>query len=197
MKPSRRTDWTADGRAVFWTPGYDCRIKCEHEPKGDHGQHGDELLLAVRQGEIAVGLTVFTFVRDRAVTYHQSDGRITTGANLSVHVPWPFNEDQIRERAEGEPHCELIKPPCFSTCLSCCRAEQIWTLAEEEAIRAALFGDAVERSVLLLDTGIWNRLKSEAVEMEKWALDERAGLRCLCPTCNGEGLIRRSTGVSS
>lgn len=43
-------------RKHWVTPGYDCRVECKHEKKGDHGIASDEWSYVVMDGERAVSL---------------------------------------------------------------------------------------------------------------------------------------------
>lgn len=47
-------------RISFKQPGFDCRKKCKHTPKGDHGIHCEEWFYAVREGDFALSITVYS-----------------------------------------------------------------------------------------------------------------------------------------
>lgn len=47
-------------RKTIIRPGYDCRVKCTHDPPGDHGICGDEWVFVVMDGPRAVSLNVLS-----------------------------------------------------------------------------------------------------------------------------------------
>jgi hypothetical protein len=47
-------------RKTIIRPGYDCRVKCSHDPPGNHGIAGDEWVFVVMDGERAVSLSILS-----------------------------------------------------------------------------------------------------------------------------------------
>ncbi len=47
-------------RRHFVTPGYDCRVECKHEKKGNHGIGSDEWVYVVSDGPRAVSLSMLS-----------------------------------------------------------------------------------------------------------------------------------------
>ncbi len=81
-------------RQTIVRPGYDCRVKCEHDPPGDHGICGDEWIYVVSDGEAAL---VYSVLSDR---YPATVDRSTLpevllrgmGGAMAIHRPGKSDE---------------------------------------------------------------------------------------------------------
>lgn len=168
----KATPWQAFGtreRSVTWLPGYDCRVKCQHEVKGAHGQHGDELRLQLRAPDAGVSLTLYTHVRDGKLTYVSSRGDILSTAGLYHHYAFrPADSEEGRETDE----CDLLATGrCYGDGGRYC-IEDIWTPADHAAMNTVetLTRPDVSDYVLSLATGVWERLAEDLTECRLRAL---------------------------
>jgi hypothetical protein len=136
-------------RKSHTTPGYNCKVECPHEPKGDHGRHCDNWYYVVSEGKWVVVLTVFSGIYPDSVDTSRMDPEqlVPTGAYLTFH--WAA--------ADGEP-CELVPGGlCKSdgTCLGATKffeeygdktqftqPETFWKALEERLKRQMEWNDA-------------------------------------------------------
>lgn len=126
-------------------PGYDCRVACEHEPKGEHGISGGDWWYAVSEGDRAVTLHVLG--NEYPASVERPLPPILAGglATLSWHEPDPDGRE-----------CQFIGQKCKSDSSSiegqrfwkehACAAqfeqpESFW-LALEEELREYAAGEA-------------------------------------------------------
>jgi hypothetical protein len=215
MRTTKTTDWipTTDAqlseRCATWVKGFDCRGGCkpgcphENAPKGDYGQDGDQLELAVRwpQEPIPGSTTVFEEAVNLSLILDVRDGTripsqypfalVRPAAPVYVHTSYVTDPEHVREPAQAV-RCPLLRSEwCFKNgAMSFMQAEKIW-LPIDTAVFAPLVPQAYEHldDLLKLTTGVWDRLRI-------WGRDQIAGLRAAhlelpkrCPTCDGKGLV--------
>jgi hypothetical protein len=191
---------------VFWFAGYDCRHRCEHVVKGNHGQHGDELLIATRIAshslpiglppsdrvnfEFGLSLAIMTSVREQKVAMDL--GRTSRGYELMTHHAFRTSEEQVREDLSPYDGCKIIQcGKCYSSYNATSAADLFWTPAEIEALGQELLGPSPESHVLYIKTDMWDRLQQCLVEKQDEARQLRDALPVQCPTCKGHGLVPR------
>jgi hypothetical protein len=200
----RRSSFGSFERKVFWFAGYDCRHRCDHEVKGNHGQHGDELLIATRIAsyslpvglpyaeqvdfEFGLSLAVMTSVRDQRLVMDLS--RPARGYELMTHHAFRTTEEQVREGSQPYEGCKIIQcGKCFSGYSATTAADLFWTPSEIDALGQELLGTAPERHVLHVQTDMWNRLEQFLIEKQTEARALCAALPLQCPACKGHGLV--------
>jgi hypothetical protein len=194
-------------RKVFWFAGYDCRHRCDHDVKGNHGQHGDELLIATRIAsyslpigaqpsdrvdlEFGLSLAIMTSVREQKVA--MDIGRTSRGYELMTHHAFRTSEEQIREDSSPYDGCKIIQcGKCYSSYNATSAADLFWTPAEIEALGQELLGPSPESHVLHIKTDMWDRLEQCLIEKQGDARRLRDALPVQCPTCKGHGLVPRA-----
>jgi hypothetical protein len=194
LPPQRSTAWqpfdSGLERRVFWTPGYDCRIACQHETKGEHGQHGDELQLVVRVPDFAISLEMMTKARGGAYTRGAFD---ETGPvypyGVTDHSPCPTNEEDVRDGRLGV-ECGLISSGrCYPYMPISSVAATLWTRADTIRLGDHLVDSNVEEAVLELQTGVWWRLAQALHDARARLLAINAALPAQCLACHGTGLV--------
>jgi hypothetical protein len=195
-----RTRWrrrsylgTAYQGQIRWWAGYDCRVKCEHAKKGNHGQRGDEFCLVVRliQEEAALDLFCHTYARDGQVCSPSlaADQGLVTLQTVALHLPFPTSEEQVIAGIQSG--CDILPGgSCYSTYGSSSWGEQLWTAAETIAA-----GDAVLNVPLHAKRfealPIWDRLAQEVINALPKYKAESAALPRRCEHCKGKGLIAK------
>jgi hypothetical protein len=218
MRTIKPSNWRLDlrgreptERQVTWIKGFDCRGGCKpgcvHEgaPKGDYGQAGDDLELAVRWPrsptpgsttffEEAVSLRIFLNVRDGERLPKLHDLLLMRPALVAMHTSYMTDPDQVREPVAAT-KCSLLRSEqCFKNdVFSYVQSQEIWTPEDTEAFLPFVF-QAHEQldKVLRLESGVWDRLRA-------WGQSRIEGLRTAhlelprrCPTCDGKGLVPRT-----
>ena len=107
-------------RLTFQRPGYDCRTKCVHEVKGDHGIHCDEWWYVVKDGDVAVSLNIFSGIWPKTAPHVPSaldPDRWPMAADLTVHVAFPVDEYSQEER-----ECQWVEGgKCYG-----CHSSTLW-----------------------------------------------------------------------
>lgn len=90
-------------RVTSAVPGYDCRVECKHDNKGDHGVHCEEWWYAVVDEETnqALSLMVFSNEFPNGYAASWSWAEKPKGVSLQFH----------RTTELGNP-CEFIEGPC-------------------------------------------------------------------------------------
>jgi hypothetical protein len=210
-RETRETEWIRRGqveRKVWWFAGFDCRRGCVHDVKGEHGQRGDELLIAVRiaagslpislpfdlrkEHEFGLGLEVTTDVREGRRTMSRQDP--SRGYNLMTHHAFRTTEEQIRENSQPNTDCKILAcGQCYSGYSGVGAADLFWTPADVDATVKHLLGNSPESYVLHIKTDLWERLGVFLLERQAEALKQRDALPVQCPTCKGHGLVPRPT----
>lgn len=101
-------------RSFSIKPGYDCRVTCSHERKGDHGIHCTEWVYTVvdRDAHIALELDVYTpfypvSVQPRQYLHNIIDQKPFHGAYLRWHYGYAINRTQVLAGPDTE-RCKLI-----------------------------------------------------------------------------------------
>ena len=165
-------------------PGYDCRVECKHEHKGNHGICPDKWFYVVGSADCALALTVRSCdypatVDDAAerVARHYPQG--PEGTDLTLHVPWPAGddaEDDIRLGRGGEV-CSLIETG------RCWRPHSTSIGAEE-------FFRNHGQPTFEQSEAFWEAMRAEATRLAAKVVEVYGGLRRLvqCPHCRGRGV---------
>jgi hypothetical protein len=212
MRDAQQTMWVQRGKfehKVWWFPGYDCRQKCQHEVKGEHGQHGDELLLAVRlasydlplnntiNAQFGLTLEIMTYVRDGKQTIddlHRAHIRIARGYGVTTHHPYPTQVEEIREARGPNTECEILAcGQCYSGYSGMTAGDLLWTPKEIDAIGQGIFGPELEHQILHLRTDVWTNMEAFLLDKQTEALASKAALPVQCPHCKGEGVVPLSS----
>jgi hypothetical protein len=176
----------------YW-PGYDCRVKCEHEKKGDHGQHGDTFCLVVRlvDEEVALDLLCMTYARDGKVCSPglAGDQGLVTLPQVTLHLSFPTTEEHVLSGCGQE--CDiLIGGRCYSTGGSFGWGDKLWTAADTVEAGDAIL--SIPAHHLVFDgLSIWDRLARELVDALPRYKAESEALPVRCEHCEGKGLIAK------
>ena len=109
-------------RRHFVTPGYDCRVECKHEPKGDHGIASDEWHYVVSEGERAVSLSMLSQCYPPSVDRESMDPAVRSIlfdrdliGSLRTHVTDP-----------GGGYCEWVEGGACKSDVTCLGAAEFW-----------------------------------------------------------------------
>lgn len=195
LPPARRTDWVtaANGaeHRVLWKPGYDCRGECQHEVKGDHGQHGDELYLWTRFAELGAGASLTLFLAARAGVrigdyYSEHYPYGVMPAWLHTHFAFPTTEEQVRGKASA---CDLLDGQCFSGATTAIAAERVWSDVFSDEM---LVSSQIELLALAHCTATWARLDAFLRQAYEDADEAHQALPVRCEHCHGRGVIPRT-----
>jgi hypothetical protein len=185
-------------RRVRWFAGYDCRVECVHEVKGQHttsyssssrDQHGDEIWLEVRSSDAALTLQLFTNVRDRQMMMRSSRGRLVNPAYVTLHFGFPFEESQVRTAATPQ-ECDVLGS-CFSDEESPCRADTLWPAEADAEIESALTSPNVEEIFLKCAEPVWKRLETALMNEREVRWKKHVALPRQCDKCHGTGVVVR------
>ena len=191
----RATPWKplAPGveKRVRRKPGYDCRVICRHSPKGEHGQHGDELWLELRREDVAVRLQLYTHARDGVLedsSFTRQYGYINA-AWLHAHFGFVVEVADVRTGATPE-KCDVLREGmCWSSEGSTSTARELFTDADKPAVVAHLTASDVELRVLDLVPEVWARMLAKMDSLRETALAAHAALPKHCHHCMGSGLL--------
>lgn len=158
-------------------PGYDCSVECRHEPKGNHGIHGEEWIYYVKDGDCATSLVVYTRIYPPTVTgipYEPPEG-----AHLALHCAFDTEPEMLRTRYRPEVECSLV------TGGYCQQFADSSTAARDFFER---FGDPAHLAQPLT---FWEELKAWHRKQAARARAERADLQWVrCECCDGRGIKR-------
>ena len=193
LPDKRNTDWHPyrnGQRRVRWRPGYDCRVQCVHEQKGNHGQHCDEASLDLRDGDIGLSGDLFLMARD-GVRLHWDFYRHPpiNPVLLVVHVGYPFTAEDVR----GKPlECDLLLGgKCYCTEPMGLGFDELWKAVELGNLENLVADPHIEQYLLDCEP-IWaalaKYLDTRRLEFEL----ARATLPVRCPHCDGTGLLSRA-----
>ena len=181
-------------RQIRWWAGYDCRVECEHEKKGNHGQAGDRFALVVRlrgPSDAALDLLCRASARDGQICSPdraRERGLVTTVC-ASLHCTFPITEGEV---LAGEPwQCDILRGGyCYGTEGSGCWGDRLWTPAQTEAA-----GDAIlhipSHADVLFALPIWDQMAKELVDALVRHKAESDALPRRCEHCKGKGLIAK------
>lgn len=172
-------DWKNFGegwrRASYIVPGWDCRVECKHEHKGNHGIHNEEWIYAVSDGEYAVSLRVGSGIYPSSVMHCESQP--PRGWDLELHSPWTDDEEAIR-RGDGGHACAFIE------------ANRCYVMASSIHAGETLFAAHGAASFDQPET-FWEAFQAKAKEWIGRARTARAQQPklCRCPRCEGRGVV--------
>lgn len=181
-------------RRVRFQPGYDCRTKCEHDPPGKHGAHGDSFSLEARteDGTIGVTLSCSTLALAGRALWMSSESSHWHGpvrpSYVHRHASFPYDEEHLR----AEPsECDLVAGGlCYSSEGLILAATDIW---QDDDTR--LFGDAAfhpyMEEMITREFGAWDRLFDYLLDVAPSLKKRRDELPTLCAHCRGTGMIAR------
>ena len=174
-------------------PGYDCRVECKHERKGDHGICADGWFYVVSDGECAISLHVRS--ADYPATVETSRfldfTREPYGTDLSLHVPWPIAYDlessteRIRLGETTGRMCDVVEGGrCWTPKSTSLGADEFWKLHGSPAQF-----DQPE--------SFWTALCEKAKEWiaEVQALRAQLAHVRQCSHCRGRGVIEAAEGT--
>lgn len=204
MSSTERADsgWApdADGfeRRVFWHRGYDCGpggSLCKHEHKGDHGIHGDEIVLALRRVESGAALTLTVYSSYMEGAYEPrlrwSERPESYGADVSLHVAFQTDVERLRNDEWSE--CSLLPTgKCAISSSSSLAAQDVWgaTAAEGASQIFPMAGASAARFTTALPD-VWGKLRALFDNWYASARRRAAELPAVCPCCNGAGIVPR------
>jgi len=153
--------------------GYDCRVECQHTPKGEHGQSSSEWLYIIGSGDAALTLIVMSG------EYPDGTRRPPDARDLTLHVAWRTEQSDVRSSSLGE-GCDYVDGGrCFR--------------AASTIVGARDFFVAHGQSTFEQPESFWTALEDKFAVM--YGTAERADDRFKqCPTCVGEGVIEKGAG---
>lgn len=158
------------------TPGYDCRVQCQHQEKGDHGTHCDEWWYAVvlGPGDFALSLRVFA-------GNFPGRTRKPQGTDLTGHAGFFLEDDEDAFRL-GQP---LGSCPYLGRCsISHTTGLGAREFYEQHGIQKFNgTGEQPESFWVALE----DRARLLAAEAHKRRLDPKLHR---CPRCDGRGVVR-------
>jgi len=159
-------------RAFLLKPSYDCGFlgeKCQHEPKGDHGQDCAKWFYVVGDGKHALDLAVNTGTSPRG-TYAAPKGDY-----VHFHGPTAYDEEEIKSGSAGS-ECEFIETGrCFGT----------YSYGEAGLLFAAHGAPQAEQSEVF-----WLALEQLFIQHRGQYLESVAEAPHRCPACGGKGLLQ-------
>jgi hypothetical protein len=102
-------------RKTIVIPGYDCISKpcgrngCGERPGANHGQHCDQWIFLVSDeaGDVVLSLRV------SAGNFPRGPVRPPASHDITLHVGWPTNRDQVRDSSEACPCKWVTSGKCF------------------------------------------------------------------------------------
>lgn len=161
--------------------GYDCRVECKHDRKGDHGIHGGRYLWSVRDGDVAVVLAVFA--ADYPETVEQrSRFRREKGLLGSVFVHATFPTERSDLLKPPHPNCDFLGgQACW----------EIWdsTLATDDFKPVVAFHSEGGPLFDQPET-FWQALEAWLTERAPGFRESRIDTKWkLCPCCKGEQTV--------
>jgi hypothetical protein len=154
-------------RTSFVAEGYDDRA-------GGGGQHCDEWIYVVSDGESALTLEVYSN------RWPSGESKPAYGADLTLHVPWPAGDEAEEEIRRGRLGGEC----CFTEPNRC------WT-PHSTSLGARDFFREHGVDQFEQPEAFWNALREKAAELIVIVKQERAQVEHLrqCPTCAGRGVV--------
>jgi hypothetical protein len=191
---TRTTEWMKSEsgieRRVRWFAGFDCRTECEHEVKGKHGQHGDEIWLEVRLPDAALTLRLFTYVRNGQVLSWIPRGRLLSPAYVVGHFGFNFDESHVLTSVKPS-ECDVLNRPCWPDEEGSVQPETLWPPDADSEIESALLLPNVQ-VVLVRVPAVWKHLESELTKQREAKWQKHLALPERCDKCNGTGLVHPS-----
>ena len=219
-KSAQKSDWTympgyppVEVRAVL-VYGFDCRVACTHTPKGDHGQHNDEIRLFMRtfpeghdvgaasagvsggklvRFEEALELRLFTRYRGNTKDYQRSQRPLAAyGAWVLGHIGYVHDENDVQWDRPSQ-KCDILRAGgCYATePMSVSVAREIWKDVDDEALDPIFLADNVLDLVVQLTSGVWERMRAHLCRLSDATRQARIHLPERCDACEGTGLVRR------
>lgn len=172
-------------RAVDRRAGWDCRRRCQHEKKGEHGWHCDEWHYVVGDGRSALVLQVSAaeFADDPKLTaeWQRSsirDSRFSKphGIMVVTHLPFRALEEDVRSNDEGS-ECAYVE------------GGRCWTDGGRYTLAEEVFAKHGDRRGREQPESFWLELERLFGEIVDYAVREY-GHRARCPTCAGVGIVK-------
>lgn len=166
-------------------PGYDCtrhpcgRGNCGKTAGGNHGIHGDEWCYFIVDGDAALGLIVYTSDYPASVPAgvyrHEKHSR---GSDLSLHVSFPTEREQIAHGSTGN-ECDLLSTGrCFVVYSGCLVADEFFEKHGHDSFEQP--------------ESFWLALETRFIELAKEYRAQRVDTKYeRCAHCDGTGTVRK------
>lgn len=178
-------------RASHKIPGYDCirhpcgKRGCGTHPGSSHGLHNEEWVYVVKDGDVALALTVGSRVYPESVPEREEWAREgPQGNDLTLHVGFPVDRDEIAGRGDNKAKCELVAG-------GLCYQSGRWSssLAARDFVEHHfVIGAGFDQPEFF-----WRALEVRCAEMGKRARMERVDTKYeRCAHCDGTGTVRRA-----
>jgi hypothetical protein len=191
LRANRETKWVQCGtleKRVRWRPGFDCRVECVHEVKGEHGQHGDELLLDVRCPDVGASLVLLLNTRDGKLLDDLNLRAPVLPASLHTHLSFVADVSHLHMSSAS---CDVLPGgTCWPGVDRYLDAEDYWNSKDTSLIFPHIAGLLIEDTVMAKSDAVWRRLFKYLERERATAYEARAALPTLCEHCGGTGLIR-------
>jgi hypothetical protein len=164
-------------RRVTRLPGYDCRTKCEHKVKGDHGICAEMWFFSVISANGAVNLRVSS--GQYPATAFQDRSKPSRGWDLSLHSRYPVSVEAVQWASRGS-ECELLGN-CYDAGGGLRIAEELWATHGDPNLAPEAQPEA-----------FWLALEKECAELGVRIEKERTDTKLAqCPSCTGKGVVER------
>lgn len=174
-------------------PGFDCRIECNHEIKGQHGICSDMWTYAIvnRDARAALELTIMTPFYPQTVDVGSLPDflRRFVGSNILMHFGYPINKLQVLKHEPPVTDCVYI---------GTCYKGGSWSMMADELVKANFDqAQGLKRNPRTLgeQPALWTALESKLVELTEEMQAARlqdGDLRWqVCEHCTGQGVIER------
>lgn len=168
-------------------PGYDCianpcgKDGCGTRPGASHGRHCEEWIYVVQDGDVALSLTVFSGA------YPNGDTTEPTGTDMTLHVGFPIDRDQIAGRPDA---IENIHDCRFVSGGKCYQGGFFsGSLVASEFVKAQFDKSAAPDAQ---SDGFWIALENRCADWQKDARGRRADTAyAKCVHCDGIGTVRK------
>lgn len=173
-------------------PGYDCRVECKHDPKGEHGLHCDEWVYTVvdRDARAALELEVYTPFYPPTV---DKRGMLEVrqpfmGSVLHSHYGLPTTKEQVQAAEPHSTNCAYIGT-CWGSSFGMAADSMVAKYFENNCEGGWPNGPGDQRDI---QPRLWAALELRLVELigfaerQRWEDGDRKWIRCEC--CKGEGV---------
>lgn len=193
-------------RKTIIVPGFDCGyrgVDCQHDPRGDHGRSGDEVVFHVVEddGSTSTSMKVRTCCLNGEPhgvckpkgewggNFGTADHDKPCGDSIYYHVPWRTSDEDIRSGATGS-ECGLIRSGrCFGDgCVL--DAVAIWRRHGRvlAPIPDAAVGQTPQQLIDAQGDDLWAAIEDWHRAKMDYLESHRPRTR-QCPTCRGDGIV--------
>lgn len=170
-------------------PGYDCCVRpcgkngCGTRPGSSHGRHPEEWIYVLKGRELGLSLLIFTNIwPEFTPQFIKDEDRPPRGADLSLHVGFPIDREQLAARGEHPRDCTWVG-------VGKCWQGSTWStsLGADEFVREHfVIADGFEQR-----EPFWQQLERYYFDRAAEALRERVDTTYeRCARCDGTGTVR-------